>query len=170
MAEVTGTTTRRANRTDEQWDAVARDEIVPMLQGGAPMKEVRAMYGAGNTIRAALTRVGYNTKGQPVEAHVVKASKRSVLAKRVADRRMVGAAWWRISLETGLAKSELVNLLAEHSADEANGQSLTGGRVVISERGQKRLAKQAEEAAAAQAAAAKRTRKPRARRTAKKAS
>lgn len=163
MAEVT-TITRRANRTDEQWDTVARDEIVPMLQGGATMTEVRALFGAGNTIRAALTRVGYNTKGQPIELTPVKASNKKVLAKRVADRRMAGAAWWRISLETGLAKSELVNLLAAHNTDEANGQSLTGGRVVISERGVKRLAKEAEEAAAKAAAAKpKRVRKPRAR-------
>lgn len=166
MAEVTTTITRRSNRTLAEWDTVALNEIVPMLQGGATMTEVRAQYGAGNTIRAALTRVGYNTKGQKVEAHVVKASNRKVLAKRVADRRMVGAAWWRISLETGLAKEALVELLAQHNADESNGQSLTGGRVVVSERGQKRLAREAAEAAAA--AAAKVTRKPRAKRTAKK--
>ena len=159
MAEVT--ITRRANRTVEQWDTVAREEIVPMLQGGATMTEVRAMYGAGNTIRAALTRVGYNTKGQPIEQVTVKASNKKVLAKRVADRRAAGAAWWRISLETGMDKQALVDLLAAHNQAEANGQPLTGGRVVISERGLKRLERERAEAEAAAKAAAKPRRRAR---------
>jgi hypothetical protein len=157
MAEVT--ITRRSNRTQDEWNTVALEEIVPALQGGATMTEIRAQYGAGNTIRAALTRVGYNTKGQPIELVAVKGSNKKVLAKRVADRRMAGAAWWRISLETGLDKQALVDLLAAHNQAEANGQPLTGGRVVISERGLKRLERERAEAeAAAKAATPKRRR------------
>lgn len=157
MAEVT-TTTRRDNRTQDEWDRVARDEIVPMLQGGATMTQVRAQYGAGNTIRAALTRVGFNTKGQPVETAKVAISKQpKVTATRVADRRNAGCAWWRLELETGLAKQELIALLRDHGYEQ-----VTEGRVVISERGRARLAKQAEEAAAAAAAEAAAERKAKA--------
>jgi hypothetical protein len=162
--------TRRSNRSQSEWDALALGTIVPMLQDGTKMTEIRDQFGAGPTIRRALSRVGYNTKGQQVKVvGTVKVARvqPKVLAKRIAERRENGAAWWRLELETGKQADELRVLLAEH------GYTTTGmvaGRMVISERGQRKAAKAAELAAAEAAAAAakaKPARKPRAKRTVK---
>lgn len=159
MSEVLNTA-RRSNRTQDEWDTLARDTIVPMLQAGTTMTEVRSQFGAGNTIRAALTRVGFNTKGQPIELAPVKGSNKKVLASRVLARRQSGVAWWRLELETGLAKQELIELLNSHGHSD-----VTQGRVVHSERGLARKAKAEAERIAAEAAASKpkrRTRKAKA--------
>jgi hypothetical protein len=149
------TLNRRANRSQADWDKLALDTIVPMLQDGTSMTDIRAQFGAGPTIRRALTRVGYNTKGQKVGDTKTVGTKPAVLAKRVAERRRSGAAWWRLELETGKDADTLRSLLTEHGETD-----LTSGRVVVSERGKKRAAKAAAEAeAAAKLAAAKPARK-----------
>lgn len=146
---------RRSNRSNAEWDKLAREVIVPALQDGTLMKDIRAEYGAGVTIRKALSRIGYNTKGQKVTIGKTTGTKAQVLARRVADRRAEGAAWWRLEMETGKAQDELKAILAKHGYD-----AVVSGRVIVSERGKRKLAK-AEAAAAAKAA------KPRARRTRK---
>lgn len=137
MAEST-TTTRRATRSQAEWDALAKDVIVPRLAAGEQMTDIRAEYGSGATIRRALMRVGYDTKGQPAQVAKTAAAKPQVLAKRVADRRAAGASWDRLALETGKHADELRALLAEHGHAE-----LAAGRVVHSERGKRKLAKRA---------------------------
>ena len=154
-------TDRRPNRSQAEWDALALDVIVPRLQAGDKMTDIRAEFGAGPTIRRALSRVGYNTKGQQVT--VVGAVKTArvapkVLAQRVADRRMAGAAWWRLELETGKSADDLRTLLTEHGHD-ADG--MTAGRMVISERGKRKAEKAAAEAEAARKAEAAAKRKSR---------
>lgn len=142
------TTTRRTARSNADWDALARDVIVPRLAAGEKMTAIRAEFGSGATIRKALMRVGYDTKGQPTQLAKLAASKPQVLAKRVAERRAAGASWDRLALETGKTADELKALLAQHGAAE-----LAAGRVVHSERGKRRIAKR--QAAAAAAAPAK---------------
>jgi hypothetical protein len=118
------------------------------------MTEIRAQYGAGVTIRRALSRVGYNTKGQQVTIGSTKGSNAKVLAKRVADRRNAGAAWWRLEMETGKSMDELKALLTQHGYE-----TVATGRVIISEKGKRKLAKaEAEAAAKAAKPARKRTR------------
>src|SRR5690242_16902385 len=58
---------RREARSNAAWDALARDVIVPRLQEGESMTDIRAEFGSGATIRRALLRIGYNTKGEPTE-------------------------------------------------------------------------------------------------------
>lgn len=145
------TTTRRTARSNADWDALARDVIVPRLAAGEKMTAIRAEYGSGATIRRALMRVGYDTKGQPTQVAKTTAAKPALLAKRVAERRAAGASWDRLALETGRPTDELKALLAQHGAAE-----LAAGRVVHSERGKRRAAKR--EAAAAEAAKPKRQR------------
>lgn len=149
------TTERRANRTQEDWDKLV-PTIVKALQSGTTMTDIRAQYGAGPTIRRALWRNGFDTKGNSIKLTALKGSKPSVLAKRVAERRNQGASWIRLSLETGKDADELRTLLRAHGHD-----TLTEGRVVISERGKAKVAKAEAEAKAAEARKA--TRKPRAR-------
>jgi hypothetical protein len=150
------TTTRRANRTNEEWDKLALEVIVPRLQAGDTMTAIRADFGAGVTIRKALSRVGYNTKGQQVTIGKTAGSNAKVLAKRVAERRQQGAAWWRLAMETGKDMDELKAILTKHGYE-----SVVNGRVIVSERGKRKLAKAEAEAAAA--ASRKATRKPRSR-------
>lgn len=126
---------RRPNRSNEEWDKLALATIVPALQAGTSMTEIRAQYGAGPTIRRALDRVGYDTKGRKVESVAIKAAGKA-LAARVAKRRQAGAAWWRLEHETGKSQDELKALLAKHGH-----ASLTDGRVIISARGKKEAAK-----------------------------
>jgi hypothetical protein len=127
---------RRPNRTQADWDKLALETIVPALQAGTSMTEIRSRYGAGPTIRRALDRVGYNTKGEKVTATKVAGSNTKVLANRVAARRKAGAAWWRLEHETGRSMDELKAILAKHG--HAN---LAEGRVVTSKRGLRKLEK-----------------------------
>lgn len=160
--------TRRSNRSQSEWDALALGTIVPMLQDGTKMTEIRAQFGAGPTIRRALWRVGYDTKGNEIKVvGTVKVTRvqPKVLAKRVADRRTVGASWDRLALETGKDADELRSLLTDHGF---TADGMVSGRMIISERGQRKAAKAAELAAAEAAAAAakaKPARKPRAKPT-----
>lgn len=150
------TTTRRPTRSQSEWDALARDVIVPRLAAGEKMTDIRAEYGSGATIRRALMRVGYDTKGQPATVAKTTAAKPQVLAKRLADRRAAGASWDRLALETGRAADELRALLAQHGHAD-----LAAGRVVHSERGKRKLAKrEAAQAQPAKPAARKRGAQP----------
>ena len=99
----TTTQTRRPVRSQADWDVLARDVIVPRLADGESMTAIRAEFGSGATIRRALMRVGFDTKGQPTQVGKVAASKPQVLAKRVADRRAAGASWDRLALGLGRA-------------------------------------------------------------------
>jgi hypothetical protein len=78
-----------------------------------------------------------------------------VLAKRVADRRNAGAAWWRLEMETGKSEADLKSYLAKYGYE-----TLASGRVIVSRRGKAKAAKA--EALAQAAAQAKTARKPRA--------
>jgi hypothetical protein len=114
----TTTQTRREARSNADWDELARTTIVPRLAAGAKMTDIRAEFGSGATIRRALMRVGYDTKGQPTQVAKLAASKPQLLAKRVAERRAAGASWDRLALETGKTADELKALLAQHGAAE----------------------------------------------------
>lgn len=151
------TTDRRPSRSNAEWDQLAREVIVPRLQAGETMTSIRAEFGTGATIRRALMRIGYNTKGQKAEVAKTTGNKAQVLAKRVAARREAGASWDRLAMETGKNQDELKELLSKHGF-----ASLAEGRVIISRRGKAQLAK-AQAEAEAQAAKPKRVRKPRTR-------
>lgn len=158
-ATKTDATTRRPNRSNEEWDKLAREVIVPALQAGTTMTELRAQYGAGVTIRRALARIGYNTKGQKMQVLRTTGSRPQVRAKRVAERREAGAPWWLLEMETEMSADALKADVAKYANAE-----LASGRVIISRRGKARLAKAQAlaEAKAAAPAKAKRVRKPRA--------
>lgn len=128
--------TRRPNRSDADWDAVV-PTIVKALRSGTSMTDIRAQYGAGPTIRKALWRNGFDTKGNAFNVEAIKGTGK-VLATRVAKARQSGASWGLLQLRTGKPESDLKALLAKH------GQlTLAQGRVVISKRGKARLAKEA---------------------------
>lgn len=127
---------RRNARSQAEWDKLALDTIVPALQGGTTMTAIRAQYGAGPTIRRALDRVGYNTKGQKVTKVQTKGSNQKVLAERINERRLAGAAFWRLEHETGMGADELKALLAKHGYGDT-----AAGRVILAERTKRRIAK-----------------------------
>lgn len=156
------TITRRSNRSQSEWDELALGTIVPMLQDGTSMTDIRSQFGAGPTIRRALARVGYNTKGEQIAVvGTVKTTRvqPKVLAKRIAEQREGGAAWWRLELATGQSADELRTLLSDHGY---TADGMVSGRMVVSERGKARKAKaeaEAELAAKAEAAAKRQTRR-----------
>jgi hypothetical protein len=125
MTDVTEQKQRHPSRTDDEWDELARGTIVPLLQDGTTMTEVRKRYGQGATIRAALARVGYNTKGQPLELQRITGSRPYILANRVAERRKAGVAWWQVELEAGKPRAELEALLRKHGHED-----VVSGRVI----------------------------------------
>lgn len=131
---------RRAARSQAEWDTLALEVIVPALQAGTSMTEIRAQYGAGPTIRRALDRVGYNTKGQQVDPTTIKATG-AALAKRVHARRLQLAAWWRLEHETGKSQDELKALLAKHGY-----QDIASGRVTRVQANEAKAAKPARKA------------------------
>ena len=48
-------------RTDEEWDALFADPILPALKAGATMQSQREQYGRSECIRMAARRAGYAT-------------------------------------------------------------------------------------------------------------
>lgn len=98
--------------------------IVKLLKAGTTMTDVRAQYGSGPAIRKALSKAGYNTKGEQVELEKISGSGAS-LAKKVAAERKNGVAWYTLALRTGKDESVLKELLEEHGHGD-----LVSGRVV----------------------------------------
>lgn len=115
------TVERRPARTPAEWDEVARNEIVPMLQAGHSMTEVRAAYGAGPTIRKALRRIGYDTKGQEFTMPTVKASG-AALRQRVITMRAELRSWDFIAQATGKDADELRAMVAAAKPELAAGR------------------------------------------------
>lgn len=146
-------------RTDDEWDELFTSEILPALQAGTTMTELRSTYGRSECIRQAARRAGYAStsaarRGERNFTQLkVKGVNKKVLANRIAARRQDGASWNTLRLQTGLDRDELMALLKAHGHD-----GVTDGRVVVSERGK---AAQAKAEAAAQAAKPKRTRRTR---------
>lgn len=141
------TTDRRAARSQADWDKLALEVIVPALQAGTSMTDIRAQYGAGPTIRRALDRVGYNTRGQKVDRTAIKATG-AALAKRVHARRLELASWWRLEHETGKSQDELKALLAKHGLEDT-----AAGRVTRAKANQAKAEKPARKARKAKAVA-----------------
>lgn len=116
---------RAERRTQEQWDELARAEIIPALQSGVKLKDVAATYAKGytNAIRKTLTRLGYDTKGQPLEIEAIEASRPDRLASKVATARKAGKSWRELEQATGQSTAQLKELLGQYGHGE-----LTHGR------------------------------------------
>src|SRR5437763_353440 len=111
------TTTRNAVRLSHEDKLKLVPELVTKLQSGTKFSQIRRdpSYPSSG-LRKALAAAGYNTKGEPIEGVVkpLKGSSAKVLAKRVAEHRAAGDAWWRLELATGKTTRELRKLLADH--------------------------------------------------------
>lgn len=123
------TVERRPARTPAEWDELALGTIVPLLQQGVPMTAIRKGghplcehgFGAGPTIRKALRRVGYDTKGQEFNMPTVKANG-AALRQRVIAMRAELRSWDFIAQATGKDADELRAMVAATKPELAAGR------------------------------------------------
>lgn len=139
--------------SNEDWDTLFTSKIQPALANGATMQSQREQYGPSEKIRQAARRCGYDTKGRKVQYPPIKVKgvTKAVLAKRINEARVQGNSWNMLRFRTGLARDEMTALLKAHGFD-----TVTAGRVMVSERGKAAQAK-----AEATKPAPKRTRRTR---------
>jgi hypothetical protein len=118
-------TERRPRRTADEWDALAREQIIPALRAGAKLKDVAEEHAKGytNAIRKTLTRLGFDSKGQPLEIEPLESDRPDRLADKVIRRREAGASWRELEQATGQSTAKLKELLAGRGRED-----LTHGR------------------------------------------
>lgn len=116
------TTTPRIRRSQEDWEALAREKL-PELQAGRRISHMTDEIGTNDeAFRVALARIGFDPRGNPLKLHKITASRESTFAKRVAARRAEKAPWWLIMAETDRSYAELNQLLRDHGFAE-NGHA-----------------------------------------------
>lgn len=114
------TTSRRLRRSPEDWEQIAR-EIRPQLQAGTPLSKLQEQFGS-NTYAAqvALARIGSDPRGNDLRLRPITGSRPKTIAKRIAERRAAGEAFWQIEAEVDphMSYREIKELLREHGYGE----------------------------------------------------
>jgi hypothetical protein len=116
-------------RSREDWKTLAQ-EILPALQSGTTISELRERYSIGQTytLKVELAKLGFSLQGRPLSIEPVEGKKPETLAKRIAKRREKGEPMWSLEVASGLGYADLQALLREHGfANLAEGRTTNGG-------------------------------------------
>ncbi len=120
-------TTTPARRSRQDWENLAK-EILPQLQNGTKMAELRERYDIGYLyhLRIAMAKLGYDLNGEPLNVRPITVKRPDAVIKEIARRRQKGVPFWLLEAESGMSHSQITRGLRDNGfAELAQGRTDT---------------------------------------------